>query len=130
MRTAQRAPHLVSHAPRDYVVRCSSATDEAPQKSSGVRRSAVLNAGALVRRRRVLPGVAGGILDGQIVVAAICGDGEESLSPPQQFAICWDTKSTSTDDAAPFAKVNSTWQVPAPLAMTMMYDEFSGTAQP
>jgi hypothetical protein len=39
-------------------------------------------------------------------------------------------KSTSTDDVAPFPKVNFTWHVPAPLAFTMTYEEFGGTAQP
>src|ERR1700689_5535211 len=37
-----------------------------------------------------------------------------------------DMKSTSTEDVAPFPKVNSTWHVPAPLAFRMTYDEFGG----
>jgi hypothetical protein len=36
---------------------------------------------------------------------------------------------TSTDDVAPLAKVNSTWQVPAPLALTVIPCESSNTAQ-
>jgi len=48
-------------------------------------------------------------------------------SEPQ--AAHWDTKSRSTDDVTPLPKVNSTWQVPAPLASSVMYREFSAAAQ-
>jgi hypothetical protein len=38
--------------------------------------------GGLVRGRCLLPGIAGRILDGRMVVAAICGDRDEALPCP------------------------------------------------